>query len=273
MKTNKHYAYESPFTMVDSEGVKYTLKVEQDDMAESPRAFDNICSMVCWHSRYDLGDKHNFDDVDEFLQHLYLDVTGKHWIDEHESENWKDIYNELQESNLVAIKLIRAYEHSGITVSTSNAYPYNDRWDSYLVGFIYVTKKTIFKEGCCLAEKDENGNYILVEHKHEGMPSTYSHKFIRTTDENWKDVADEHIKSEMEVYDQYLRGDVYGYTLTKINHIRDEVRCPHCDEVIEVNEYDEEEEVDSCWGFYGDCLEENGILDNMISGLKFAEEV
>ena len=91
MKNNKHYAYESPFTMVDSEGVKYTLKVEQDDMPESPRAWDNICSMVCWHSRYDLGDKHNFDDVDEFLQHLYLDVTGKHWCDEHESDDWQDV--------------------------------------------------------------------------------------------------------------------------------------------------------------------------------------
>ena len=177
----------------------------------------------------------------------------------------------MQKNDLVAIKLIRAYEHSGITVSTSNVYPYNDRWDSYLVGFIYVTKKTIFEGGCCLAEKDENGNYILVEHKHEGMPSTYSHKFIRTTDENWKEVAEEHIESEMKVYDQYLRGDVYGYTLTKIVHVRDEVRCSHCNEVISVDEYDDEVEEDSCWGFYGDCLEENGILDNF-SDLKFVEE-
>ena len=30
MKNNKHYAYESPFEMVDAEGVKYTLVVEQD---------------------------------------------------------------------------------------------------------------------------------------------------------------------------------------------------------------------------------------------------
>ena len=266
---NKHYAYESPFTMVDSEGVKYTLKVEQDDMPESPRAWDNICSMVCWHSRYDLGDKHNFDDVDEFLQHLYLDVTGKHWCDEHESDDWQDVIKELQATNLILIKPINMYEHSGITVSTSNAYPYNDRWDAGCVGFIYVTKKTIFKEGCCLAEKDENGEYILVEHKHDNMPSTYSHKFIPTTEENWKEVADEHIESEMEVYDQYLRGEVYGYTLTK--HVVEQETCPHCGEVI--REHEEEEEVDSCWGFYGSVLEENGILDNMISGLKFAEEV
>ena len=34
MKNNKHYAYHSPFNMVDSEGIEYTLKVETDDCAE-----------------------------------------------------------------------------------------------------------------------------------------------------------------------------------------------------------------------------------------------
>lgn len=269
MKNNKHYAYESPFTMVDSEGVKYTLKVEQDNCPEDPREFDSICTMVCWHSRYKLGDTHPFGDPLDFMCDLYREVIGESWFDKHESDEWGEILKELQSTDLILIKPINMYEHSGITVSTSNAYPYNDRWDAGCVGFIYVTKKTIFKEGCCLAEKDENGNYILVEHKHEGMPSTYSHKFIRTTDENWKQVAAEHIESEMEVYDQYLRGEVYGYTLTK--HIVEQELCPHCGLVVD--EYEEEEEVDSCWGFFGDVLEENGILDNMIGGLKFAEEV
>ena len=268
MKTNKHYAYESPFTMVDSEGVKYTLKVEEDDRPEDPRECDNICTMVCWHRHYKLGDNHDYDGIEDFFQSLCKEVLGKGY-DETAEMYWQDMFKMLRESDLILIKPINMYDHSGITVSTSNGYPYNDRWDAGCVGFIYVTKKTIFKEGCCLAEKDENGNYILVEHKHEGMPSTYSHKFIPTTDDNWKQVADEHIESEMEVYDQYLRGDVYGYTLTK--HVVEQEICPHCGKVID--EYEEDEEVDSCWGFFGDVLEENGILDNMISGLKFAEEV
>lgn len=236
---NKHYAYESPFTMMDSEGVKYTLEVEQDDFHESPREWDNLCTMVCWHRHYSLGDKHNFDNPDELMQHLYLDVTGRHWCDDHDNDDWRDVYKELQKTGLILIKPINMYEHSGITVSTSNGYPYNDRWDAGCVGFIYVTKKTIFKE--C-----------------GGI-----------TEENWKERADKYLEGEMETYDQYCRGEVYGFRLIKT--VVKQETCPHCGDVI--REYEEETEEDSCWGFYGDCLEENGILDNMISGLKFAEEV
>ena len=237
MINNKHYAYESPFKMKDNEGVEYTLEVINDYCPESPRAWSNLGTMICWHGHYDLGDKHSFDNPDEFMQHLYLDVMGKHWCDDHESDDWQDVYKELQETNLVLIKAINMYDHSGITVSTSNAYPYNDLWDSGIVGFIYVTKKTIFEECSDI------------------------------TEENWKERADKYLEGEMETYDQYLTGDVYGYRLTKKVTIYD--ICPHCGEVIK--ECENEEEVDSCWGFYGGCLEENGIL-NELSDLEFVEE-
>lgn len=267
MKNNKHYAYESPFEMVDHDGVKYTLTVEQSDYPESPREWDNLCTMVCWHRRCSLGDKHGFHSMLEFMLDLYRDVMGESWFEKHESDDWSDVYHSLSESDLILIKPINAYEHGGITISTSNGYPYNDRWDAGCVGFVYVTKKTIFEAGCCLVEKDENGDYILVEHKHENMPSTYSYKSIPTTDDNWKEVADDKIESEMEVYDQYLRGDVYGFKLTKT--VIEQELCPHCGEVI--SEYEEEVEEESCWGFYGDCLEDNGILDNL-GNLKFVED-
>lgn len=233
----KHYTYNSPFKMKDKEGVEYTLNIMFDDCPDSPRNWDNLCTMVCWNRAYDLGDKHTFDNPNEFMQHLYLDVTGKHWCDDHKSDNWQDVYKALKETNLVLIKSINAYEHSGITVSTSNDYPYNDRWDSYCVGFIYVTKKTIFEE--C-------GDI---------------------TEENWKERADEYLEAEMKTYDQYLRGDVYGFKLTKKVIVQE--KCPHCGVVIE--EYEDEVEEDSCWGFYGDCLEDNGIFDNL-GDLEFVED-
>lgn len=234
----KHYAYESPFTMKDTDGNEYLLKIERDDYSDDPRTWSNICSMVCWHRNYKLGDLHGFDNPDEFMQHLYLDVTGKHWCDDHESDDWQDVYEELQKTNLVLIKQINLYDHGGITVSTSSGYPYNDRWDSGCVGFIYVTKKTIFKE--C-----------------SGI-----------TEENWKERADKILEGEMETYDLYLSDEVYGYILIK--KVIKQEKCPHCGEVI--REYEDEEEVDSCWGFYGDCLEENGILDNIGTDLQFVEE-
>lgn len=235
----KHYAYDSPFTMKDTDGNEYLLKIEEDEYPEDPRNWYNLCTMICWHRSYRLGDKHSFDNPDEFMQHLYLDVTGKHWCDDHESDDWQDVYKELQKTDLVLIKQINLYDHSGITVSTSSGYPYNDRWDSCCVGFIYVTKKTIFKE--C-------GNI---------------------TEENWKERADQYLEGEMKTYDQYLRGDVYGFFLTK--KVVKQDKCPHCGEVI--REYEDEEEVDSCWGFYGHCLEENGILDNIGIDLQFVDQL
>lgn len=46
------------------------------------------------------------------------------------------------------------------------------------------------------------------------------------------------------MYDQYLRGDVWGFRLFEIDG-------------------DDWEEVDSCWGFYGNDPRLNGMLDNL----------
>ena len=263
----KHYAYNSPFKMQDRDGNEYMLTVKHDDYAADPREeWDNLCTMTCWHRDYKLGDSHNYDGIEDFFQALCKEVLGKGW-DETDELYWQDMFKMLKESNLILIKPINLYDHSGLTVSTSNGYPYNDRWDAGCVGFIYVTKKKIFDEGCCLLAKDENGDYIRIEHKHENAPSTYSHKTIPTTEENWKEVAEHYIECEMETYDQYLRGDVYGYTLTKKVVVQEE--CPHCGQII--SEDEEWEEEDSCCGFYGNCLEDNGILDN-IGNLKFVED-
>ena len=46
-------------------------------------------------------------------------------------------------------------------------------------------------------------------------------------------------------------------------------KCPHCGEVISTHTKWEEE--DSCGGFYGDFLEDNGILDEIASDIKFID--
>jgi hypothetical protein len=238
----KHYAYESPFKMVDEDGKEYLLTVERDDYAEDPRYWDNLCTMVCWHSRYSLGDKHGFHSVLEFMLDLYREVVGESWFKKHENDDWQDVYKALQDTDLVLIKAINLYDHSGITISTSDGYPYNDRWDSSVVGFIYISKKTLLDNGVV------------------SLPN----------EEKWKEVADTYIEDEMQTYDQYLRGECYRFTLEEKVHYRNETTCPHCGEVIKVDEYDTYEEVDSCCGFYGDCLEENGMLDYL--DVEFAEE-
>lgn len=236
----KHYTYESPFKMKDKEGKEYLLTVERDDYAENPREWDNLCTITCWHRHYSLGDKHNYDGIEDFFQELCKEILGKGY-DETDELYWQDMIKMLKESNLILIKPINLYDHSGITVSTSNSYPYNDRWDAGIVGFIYVTKKTIL-----------SGLDGVIE-------------------DSWKSVANHYLEGEMETYDQYLRGECYRYTLEEKVHYRNETTCPHCGEVIKVDEYDDYEETDGCCGFYGDCLEENGILD-YLSDLEFMED-
>ena len=233
----KHYAYNSPFKMKDNEGNEYVLTVEQDDLLEDPRNWDNLCTMICWHRNYNLGDKHEFRDEWDFLQDLCEELLGMEYED-CEDMTEKEMFKKLVDSGKILIKPINLYDHSGITVSTSNAYPYNDRWDSGCVGFIYVTKDRVFKE--CMD----------------------------ITEENWKECANKYLEGEMETYDQYVRGNVYWFRLTK--KVTKQDKCPHCGEVI--REYEDEEEIDACGGFYGYCLEENGILGYVPNDIKFEEE-
>ena len=95
----------------------YKINIIQDIDPESPREWDNLGNMVCFHKRYTLGDKHNLDidSLPEFLKNkIYLPIY--------------------------------MYDHSGITIKTS---PYNCQWDSGQVGYIYATKEAIKKEFNC----------------------------------------------------------------------------------------------------------------------------
>jgi hypothetical protein len=98
---------------------EYTIKVEQDTDPESPRECDNLGTMVCFHNRYILGDKHDFD-IDELKEFVAR----------------KDV---------ISLPLY-LYDHSGVWMRTNRSYPFNCPWDSGQVGYIYVTKYQLRKE-------------------------------------------------------------------------------------------------------------------------------
>jgi hypothetical protein len=152
-------------------------RIEQDDNAQNPRTeFDNIGKMYCWHSRYNLGDKHNYESPEDFQ----------------ESDEYK---------NAAVILPLYLYDHSGITIS---ARPFSCPWDSGQVGYIFVDTPTIRKEW-------GKGKKAIEK-------------------------ARKYLLAEVETYDQYLTGDVWGYIV----------------------EDDNGNHLDSCWGFYGEeyCKQE-----------------
>lgn len=103
----------------------YTIKIQQDDNSMNPRTdFDNLGKMVCFHRRYDLGDKHDYDSANY--------------------NGWDEMEEDIIKREKVGVILpLYLYDHSGITMNTTG---FSCRWDSGQVGFIYVTKEDLLKE-------------------------------------------------------------------------------------------------------------------------------
>jgi len=158
----------------------YKLEIEHDTNPESPRTWDNLGTMVCFHKRYDLGDKHDY-------------CSGNY-------DGWDEMKEDIiKTENVHTILPLYLYDHSGITMSTS---PFHCPWDSGQVGFIFVSKDKV---------------------KEEGMDETK---------------VEQYLKGEVETYDQYLTGDVWGYKVYEVT------TCSLG--------HEHEKLVDSCWGFYGE---------------------
>ena len=150
----------------------FTYRIEQDQFGESPRDWDNLGTMICWHGRMDLGDETISQD------------------------NAEDVLNEWLKEPSIFLPLY-IYDHSGITMRTT---PFSCPWDSGQVGYIYVTLDKIRAE--------------------------YGWKRITA---KRRALIEKYLRQEVETYDQFLTGDVWGY-------------------IVE----DEHGDVaDSCWGFFG----------------------
>lgn len=99
---------------VDYKG--YQIKIFQDFDPESPREWDNLGEMICFHDRYQLGDEHSYS-VEEV--------------------------NALVTSPYILSLPLYLYDHGGITIRT---HPFSCPWDSGRVGYIIVDKEKILKE-------------------------------------------------------------------------------------------------------------------------------
>lgn len=159
-----------------------TVKIYPDYDPISPLENDNAGHMVCFHKRYNLGDKHD--------------------LREGDFNSWDEIEAHLiKEKKAVVILPLYLYDHSGLRIKVGSFKGLlsqgHAEFDSGMVGFIYITKEEAKKEW-------GNSRYYLK-------------------------AAEKYLRARVNEYDQYLSGDVYGYVI----------------------ENEKEEELDSCWGFYG----------------------
>lgn len=117
----------------------YTIKyLVQDEDCISPRENDNLGTMICFHPRYNLGDKHEYSTPEEAMINLAENYVDTVEIEEKENEEIQKIV----EKNYLMLPLF-LYDHSGITMNTTG---FSCRWDSGQVGIIYVSHKAIKEE-------------------------------------------------------------------------------------------------------------------------------
>ena len=82
------------------EGKKYLAHIQLDDIADSPRSWDPITTMACFHSRYNLGDKLDDKTQEEFWQRLVRENVPE-----------KKIYEAAAAGKLTGIRLAASKEY------------------------------------------------------------------------------------------------------------------------------------------------------------------
>jgi hypothetical protein len=96
----------------------YKIEIDTDDDHISPRDDENLGTMICFHNRYQLGDKN----IEKF------DI--------------EDIKKIADSKDYISLPLY-LYDHSGITMNTGG---FSCKWDSGQVGLIFVSKEKVRNE-------------------------------------------------------------------------------------------------------------------------------
>ena len=112
--------YENEIERHNVNGCVVAIMVDSDP--QNPRTeWDNVSTMVCWHRRYDLGDKHDFATPQDFMAW---------WLDGPDDGG--------------TIKPLYLYDHGSVAISTT---PFSCPWDSGQVGWAYITKEQAESQG------------------------------------------------------------------------------------------------------------------------------
>lgn len=158
---------------------------------------------------YPLNPREEFDNLGTMVcfHNRYSLGDKGHGYNRHDYDNWDELERQIIKDNGGCVTLpIYLYDHSGITINTTG---FSCPWDSGRVGIIYVPRISLRSE--------------------------YGWKKITKAR---KAKVEEYLRAEVETYDQYLRGEIYGYKVTDSNGT----------------------EIDSCGGYYGNNHEQSGLL-------------
>lgn len=221
---------------------KLTYKIEQERHPDNPRKeWDNAGVMFCRHRRYTLGDEGADDPFDEIE---CGELDGK-WYPVKQLEYALDMLYEIGADADVA----RAVD--GACQASEPRMFLRDDIAICLPLYLYDHSGVTISHGAfsCKWDSGQVGWHYIT--KSSALANFNACGDFADIDEA---KLHERLKAELKTYDDYLQGNVWGYVI----------------------EDEEGDDVDSCWGFYGDELEETGMLghveDQHVEGIKEAWE-
>lgn len=255
----------------EDDGKRYCLLIQPDTFPSNPRKdFDPVAIMACWNRRHSLGDDIGKLDPDEFWQDLVLknvpesDVTeaiaaGKlPRISAKQNEGdpkFYDIcikddysYEKVSEDTIVYSVL------DSLTISECQTLlkPYAEWLSLWLYDHSGITISCGSSNPySCPWDSGQVGYIVALKDK---VVSAFM--LDPNNDDCWREKAAIVMRGEVKEYDQFISGEVYGYKVFEF-----------IDDGTEDGDWDE---VESCYGFYGDDLEKNGILDSVGCNLQNA---
>lgn len=251
----------------------YQIEIFYDECPDSPRNWDNVFTIACWHRDYHkLGDvdSREYKNPEDYLRHLV-----RMHVPESEVVKWAHT-NGKTEKNTIRLKYNRSTREWDLHVYCRYGVPGLFMSDPYWdVQGSFATKEGAYEDIMYIIH--ENACMELLEKYLYIVPiSVYEHSAIKiyagspccqwdsgqvgfayvvrkdyASEKNFEEWADKCIDGECETYTRYLNGWVYGLVITKL------------DEEGEMTN----EEVENGWGFYEDSDKMEDYAKKLIDDL------
>lgn len=224
-----------------------TLKIFYDTDAETPRDWENVGTLATWHDRSTIGevqlDRHSSTHMVELIANAIL---AKMWEDAKREETRA----EKGEKNRRAqcFKAARSFQASLERIVSAD-YAFDEytikinalieKYAFILPVYCYEHSGMTIKTGP-FGDPWDSGQVGVVfctkeraRHEWGGETGILNQKRVKQVYAC--------LESEVSVMDDYIRGAVYGYVLAD----------------------EDENEIESCWMYYGDNILTNGIIDQV----------
>lgn len=232
--------------------------IEYDDHAESPREWDNLGTMVCWHRHYTLGDEQPHLDPTEYrLRMLGDDVIADVLISDH-INTWGDLLDVMRMHLKNCIHNAREgyFKRSEVTKelahykhARANSHKYATPIDYALALFdeMFIHQPLYLYDHSGLSMSTggfscpwDSGQVGFIYAPIDKALEWVGHK-ERTPDTD--ELIYKTLDAEVETYSQYLEGQVYRVTVERVD----------------------DGDSDSCGGFFGGDPDTNGMIGNFDS--------